>query len=105
MAEGLLRFASESLASPSKTIVSLSAGTEATVVRPLAIRAMNEIGIDITNQYSKTLTQFLTEEIDIVITVCDSANDTCPVFTKAKSVCTGVFQILQKQQARKSSNC
>ena len=57
-----------------------SAGTEATSVRPLAITAMNEIGIDISGQQSKTLERYLNEQWDYVITVCDDANESCPVF-------------------------
>src|SRR5205807_824468 len=57
-----------------------SAGTEATHVRPLAIRAMAEIGIDISGQQSKTLDRYLGEPFDDVITVCDAANETCPIF-------------------------
>lgn len=57
-----------------------SAGTEATGVHPLAIRAMEEIGIDITGQWSKTLDKFLCQPWDHVITVCDNANERCPVF-------------------------
>ena len=57
-----------------------SAGTEATRVHPLAIRAMEEVGIDITGQVSKTLDRFLAEPWDHVITVCDRANERCPVF-------------------------
>jgi arsenate reductase len=61
-----------------------SAGTEATHVRPLAIRAMDEIGIDISHQESKTLEQYLGEPFDYVITVCDEANEACPLFPGAK---------------------
>ncbi len=61
-----------------------SAGTEATRVRPLAIRAMAEVGIDIAGQQSKTLDRYLDEPIDAVITVCDAAAEACPVFLGAK---------------------
>ncbi len=61
-----------------------SAGTEATHVRPLAIRAMAEVGIDISSQQSKTLDRYLGEPFDDVITVCDSAAEACPVFLGAK---------------------
>lgn len=57
-----------------------SAGTEQTSVRPLAIDAMREIGIDITGHRSKTLDEFAGENFDYVITVCDRANESCPVF-------------------------
>lgn len=61
----------------------MSAGTEATRVRPLAIRAMEEIGMDISGQESKTLDRFLGESFDHVITVCDDANEACPFFPGA----------------------
>jgi arsenate reductase len=61
-----------------------SAGTEATHVRPLAIRAMAEVGIDISRQESKTLERYLQQPFDAVITVCDQANEACPVFSDAK---------------------
>ena len=77
MAEGLLR------AAAGGRIEVESAGTEATRVHPLAIRAMAERGIDITGHTSKTLDRFLDQPWDDVITVCDSAHETCPVFPKA----------------------
>jgi arsenate reductase len=61
-----------------------SAGTEATHVRPLAIQVMAELGVDISGHASKTLDRYLTEPFDEVITVCDSAAETCPVFPGAK---------------------
>jgi arsenate reductase len=60
-----------------------SAGTGATHVRPLAIRAMDEIGIDISGQESKRLERYLEEPFDYVITVCDDANEACPFFPGA----------------------
>ena len=57
-----------------------SAGTEATRVHPLAIRAMQEVGIDLSGHRSKTLDRFQTRPWDYVLTVCDSANERCPVF-------------------------
>lgn len=60
-----------------------SAGTEATRVHPLAIEAMGEAGVDITKQRSKTLDQYLGEDFDFVITVCDQANERCPIFPGA----------------------
>ena len=61
-----------------------SAGTEATQVRPLAIRAMAEIGIDISQQESKALDRYWGQPFDLLITVCDQANEACPVFPGAK---------------------
>ncbi|HEX8967632.1 MAG TPA: arsenate reductase ArsC, partial [Chloroflexota bacterium] len=61
-----------------------SAGTEATHVRPLAVRAMAELGIDISGQRSKTLERYQHQQFDKVITVCDQANEACPVFFGAR---------------------
>ena len=77
MAEGLLRH----LAGDRFDV--FSAGTEATEVRPLAIKVMHEIGIDISHQHSKTLERYLHEPFDMVITVCDSAAEACPIFPGA----------------------
>ena len=60
-----------------------SAGTEATHVRPLALKVLEEIGIDASAQTSKTLERFIDEAFDYVITVCDAANDACPTFSNA----------------------
>lgn len=74
MAEGLLRH----IAGDKFDVE--SAGTIASFVRPQAIAAMAEIGIDISNHRSKCLDEFLNTEFDHVITVCDNANETCPIF-------------------------
>jgi len=78
MAEGLLR----SLGSD--RFEAFSAGIDATQVRPLAIRAMAELGIDISGHESKTLDRYLDDRFDKVITVCDDANEACPVFYGAR---------------------
>ena len=57
-----------------------SAGTEATRVHPLAVRAMADVGLDISGARSKQLNEFLGQDFDYVITVCDSANESCPIF-------------------------
>jgi arsenate reductase len=57
-----------------------SAGTEATRVRPEAISVVAEIGVDISAQDSETLERYLGEPLDLVITVCDDANEACPIF-------------------------
>src|SRR5919112_2254864 len=62
----------------------MSAGTEVTHVRPLAVRAMDELGIDISKQESETLDSYLGNTFDYVITVCDDANEACSVFPGAK---------------------
>ena len=78
MAEGLLRDLGGDRFEP------YSAGTEATRVRPLAIRAMAELDIDMSRQESKTLDRYLDQPFDAVITVCDQANEACPVFFGAR---------------------
>jgi len=79
MAEGLLRHLA------GDRFEAHSAGTEATQVRPLAIRAMDEIGVNISGQESKTLERYLREPFDHVITVCDDANEACPFFPGAEN--------------------
>jgi arsenate reductase len=74
MAEGFLRSFDPSLEV-------FSAGTKAAPkVSSKAIRVMKEIGIDISNHYPKTVDQFLSESFDYVITVCDNAKESCPIF-------------------------
>ena len=77
MAEGLLRHMA------GDRFEAMSAGIEATHVRPLAVQAMEEIGVDISGQESKTLARYLQEPFDYVITVCDDANEACPFFPGA----------------------
>lgn len=77
MAEGWLR----ALAGDRYEVA--SAGTETTRVHPLAARAMSEVGVDLAGHTSKTLERFLGERWDWVITVCDAANEACPVFPGA----------------------
>lgn len=57
-----------------------SAGTKPSLVRPEAIEAMREIGIDISGQRSKSVDEFVGQDFDGVITVCDNAREVCPVF-------------------------
>lgn len=78
MAEGLLGHLGGEIFEP------VSAGTEATRVRPEAIEAMREIGVDISGQRSETLDRYLDEPFDYVVTVCDGANEACPVFPGAR---------------------
>jgi arsenate reductase len=74
MAEGLMR---EAL--PGKAEV-FSAGTIPSRVRPEAIAVMSELGIDLSGHRSKSVDEFAGQEFDYVITVCDNANEVCPVF-------------------------
>ena len=57
-----------------------SAGVVASFVRPQAIAAMREIGIDISGQRSKSVDEFSGQDFEYVITVCDNAKENCPVF-------------------------
>lgn len=57
-----------------------SAGTKPSFVRPEAITVMCEIGIDISGHRSKSVDEFAGEPFDYVVTVCDNARDSCPVF-------------------------
>jgi arsenate reductase len=74
MAEGLLRELGEG-----KFEVE-SAGVEPSSVRPEAVEAMREIGIDISGHRSKSADEFARQQFDYIITVCDNAKETCPVF-------------------------
>ncbi|MCO6510400.1 MAG: ACR3 family arsenite efflux transporter [Aridibacter famidurans] len=74
MAEGLLKHICD------HAYDVFSAGTEPSIVRPEAIEALSEIGIDISGNRSKSLDEFAGEEIDFVLTVCDNAEKACPYF-------------------------
>jgi len=65
-------------------LTAYSAGTEATFVKPHAIKAMAEIGIDISHHRSKTVYEFENDHFDYVVTVCDNAKETCPFFPNGK---------------------
>lgn len=74
MAEGYLKSLDDSLEV-------FSAGTKpADEVNPFAVKAMNEIGIDISNGTPENVDKYLNQSFDYVITVCDNAKETCPVF-------------------------
>lgn len=57
-----------------------SAGVKPSAVRPEAIYAMREIGVDISGHRSKSVDEFVGQDFDYIITVCDNAKETCPVF-------------------------
>ncbi|GCE15447.1 arsenate reductase ArsC [Tengunoibacter tsumagoiensis] len=79
MAEGLLR------ARGGASFEVMSAGTEPGIVHPLAIKAMQESGIDLSEHRSKSLEEFRAQPpVDLVITVCDEAAEACPYFPNAK---------------------
>ena len=74
MAEGLLRH------DAGARFEVASAGVAPSRVRPEANAVMNELGIDISTHRSKSVDEFSGQEFDYVITVCDNANEQCPVF-------------------------
>jgi len=74
MAEGILRHIAD------KTFDVESAGVEPSNVRREAIEAMSEIGIDISAHRSKSVDEFTDKQFDYIITVCDNARESCPVF-------------------------
>ena len=74
MAEGWAR------ALKSDSIEPYSAGTTPTALNPFAVRAMAEAGVDISAQYSKHVNELRGAEFDVVVTVCESAHEACPVF-------------------------
>ena len=86
MAEGLLKHITKS------RYEIYSAGTKPSIVRPEAIRALAEIGIDISGNRSKSVDEFGTEEIDYVLTVCDNAKDNCPYFPAKTKVIHHSFE-------------
>ena len=61
----------------------LSAGIEPKGLNPLAVEAMNEIGIDISDQKSKDVVSFLGQYIPYIVTVCDNARERCPIFPRS----------------------
>ena len=68
-------------------VEAVSAGSRpAGWVHPMAIRAMNEIGVDIRDAVSKGASQFVKESFDVVVTVCDSAAQDCPMWPGAKRI-------------------
>jgi len=77
MAEGLLRHEGGDRCEV------FSAGTKPGIVRPEAIAVMHEIGIDISGHRSKSVDEFMGQPLDVVITVCGNAKESCPVFPAA----------------------
>ena len=79
MAEGLMRDA------VGENFDVLSAGSNPSKVHPAAIKVMNEWGIDIKNQKSKNVNNYLEKNIEIVVTVCEKANQVCPSFPNGRT--------------------
>jgi len=86
MAEALLRLRF------GDTYDSHSAGTEPSRVNPWAIRVMAELGVDISGQLSEHVETYLEETFDTIVTTCDSASETCPVFPGAKELLHHSFE-------------
>lgn len=63
-----------------------SAGTTATSINPYVDKVLIELGIDTSKQWSKTINEFKGKQFDIVVTVCDSAKETCPFFPGKKVI-------------------
>ncbi|MBI2251347.1 MAG: arsenate reductase ArsC [Armatimonadetes bacterium] len=81
MAEGLANFYGKG------KIKAKSAGANPTILNPYAVKVMQEIGIDISNCKSKSLSKFINQKFDYIITLCDSAKQSCPIFPgKAKKL-------------------
>jgi arsenate reductase len=86
MAEGLLKHITNA-----KYEV-YSAGTKPSIVRPEAIKALQEIGIDISGNRSKSVDEFAGKKIDYVLTVCDNAKENCPYFSAKTKVIHHSFE-------------
>ena len=65
---------------------SFSAGVQPTSVNPYAVEVMKEIGLDISDQYSKSIEEFQDTKFDYVVTVCDNAKEKCPFYTGKKMI-------------------
>jgi arsenate reductase len=80
MAEGLLRH------DAGDRFEVFSAGTKPGIVRPEAIAAMRELGIDLSAHRSKHVDEFAGQSFDLVLTVCDNAKENCPVFPGSRTI-------------------
>lgn len=99
MAEGFCRHLKR------EEIKASSAGIEAHGLNPYAVQVMMEVGIDISNQKSKTVDELDDGEFDYVITVCGHANDSCPVFSaKTKVIHQGFDDPPQLAKLAKTEN-
>ena len=90
MAEGLLK----EMASDFFDV--FSAGSHPSIVNPMSIEVMKEVGIDISSHRSEPISKYLNIGIDIVVTVCDNARATCPTFPEVFKDCTGASRIPKK---------
>ena len=86
MAEALLHLIAGDRVEPA------SAGTHPVGVNPLTVEVMKELGVDMTHQRSKSVEEFIGQQFDYVITVCDRAKETCPVFPSASRLLHWSFE-------------
>lgn len=86
MAEGLTNYYY------SDTWEAFSAGLQKTYVKSYAIDALRQIGVDISHHTSKTIDEFMDTRFDMVVTVCDSAKETCPYFPNADKLIHAGFE-------------
>ena len=75
-----------------ESYLAFSAGTEPSKVNPYAVRVMQEIGIDISDHRSKSVDEFLDQDLDYVVTVCDHAKEVCPFFPGGRKALHKGFQ-------------
>ena len=99
MAEGLLRYLKGGVYEV------FSAGTEPSGVHPLAIEAMREIGVDISDQRSKSLREYDGQVFDLVVTMCDGAHAECPHFPGAKVMMHRGFADTSSEDIAAFRNC
>jgi arsenate reductase len=72
--------------------LAFSAGTEPSTVSPYAVRVMEELGVDISDHRSKSVDQFIDQDLDYVVTVCDHAKEACPFFPGGRKALHKGFQ-------------
>ena len=97
MAEGLLRH------DAGDCFTVESAGTKRSTVRAEAIAVMKEVGIDITSHRSKHVDEFTGQDFDYVLTVCDNAKESCPVFFGRRHACITASMIRPQSRGRMKS--
>ena len=86
MAEGWLRY----LARDRFDVA--SAGTHPVGINPMAVEVMKEVGVDISQHHSKSIEEFKDHAFDVVITVCDQAKESCPIFPHVQSLLHWSFE-------------
>ncbi len=82
-----------------------SAGMNPSRVRSEAIAVMQELGIDLSGHRSKHVNEFSGQKFDYVLTVCDNARESCPIFPGATAVIQKASKIQRRPSARKQNGC